>query len=136
MVRKIVVSEYSSNPPEEAHRTKISDGPLYDLVRVKAIIADENQLQLWTRKCRLDVQNLFDSDFDRVVALLESLQASEYVDSEWCDNGAKALAACDAYRCQRREMIPSTGKYMMIDYFLKFAIGKTGQLVLVVSCHV
>lgn len=46
------------------------------------------------------------------------------------------MAACDAYSIRRMEVIPATGKTMPVGYFLKFAIGKTGNLVLMVSCHV
>ena len=46
------------------------------------------------------------------------------------------MAACDAYSIRRLEVIPATSKAMPVGYFLKFAIGKTGCLVLMVSCHV
>jgi hypothetical protein len=135
MVRIVLVSEYISNPPDEANRTKIAGGPLYELARVQSIVASEDGLNLWTTKCIKDVGTLFDHDLDRVVELIQALKPVNYVDSEWCGNGKNALAACDAYRIQRREIIAATGKEMTIEYFLKFAIGKTGRLVLMVSCH-
>lgn len=55
---------------------------------------------------------------------------------QWCDNGQGALAACDAYEVCRDEMIPATGKAVQSRYFVKFAIGKTGRILLLVSCHV
>lgn len=41
MVRVIVLSEYSLNPPELGQgRVKIANGPLYDLARVQALARD------------------------------------------------------------------------------------------------
>lgn len=136
MVVKTILSEYSLHPPEQAGRVKIDTvAPLYDLARVQALAADENQLFLWTAKCRRDVLNLFDSDLGLVAELLQGLRPSDYRDSEWCENGKGALAACDAYGIRRRETIPATGQTLTVDYYVKFAIGKTGRLVLLVSCH-
>jgi hypothetical protein len=137
----VVLSEYSSQPPDGPGRAKIVTAcPLYALARVQALVADETQLEtqlfLWTKKCRNDVHQLFDSDLAQVAELLQGLQASDYIDSEWCENGRGALVACDAYRIRRREVALATGKPMTVEYFVKLAIGKTGQLVLMVSCHV
>lgn len=137
MVIRNVLSEYSSTPPDQPGRMKVeADGPLYDLARVKALAANEDQILLWTAKCRKDVLNLFDSDLVQVAELIQALTTADYIDSEWCENGRGALAACDAYRIRRQETIPATGRSMTVSYFVKFAIGKTGRLVLMVSCHV
>ena len=139
MVRKIVLSEYSSDLPDDPGRVKIAtkDGqPLYSLDRVKALVADENRLELWTRKCRRKVRELFDSDLEQVADLINALREDDYIDSEWCENGSNAWAACDAYSIRRKEIAPATGKPLTVEYFVKFAVGKTGQLVLLVSCHV
>ncbi len=71
---------------------------------------------------------------DRVRALAKD--PHQYIDSEWCTNGFGVWAACDAYEVQRREWVKTANKEMNMVYFVKFAIGKTGALVLVVSCHV
>lgn len=139
MVRKIVLSEYSSDLPDDPGRVKIAtkDGqPLYSLDRVKALVADENRLELWTRKCRRKVRELFDGDLEQVADLINALREDDYIDSEWCENGSNAWAACDAYSISRKEIAPATGKPLTVEYFVKFAVGKTGQLVLLVSCHV
>lgn len=138
MMVKIVLSEYSSQPPDSAGRVKIvtaNGQPLYSLARVQALIEDEKRLVLWTRKCQQDVHKLFDSDLEQVAELIQALRQDAYIDSEWCENGRGAWAACDAYRIRRVEVIPATGKSAIVEYFLKFAVGKTGQLVLLVSCH-
>ena len=136
MVNKFIVSEYSSRPPTESGRVKITGGPLYDLAQVQAIVEDETRLFTWTEKCRKDVFKLFDDDLGEVAGLIQCLKASDYIDSEWCENGRNAMAACDAYSIRRMEVIAATGKAMPVAYFLKFAIGKAGNLVLLVSCHV
>ena len=137
MVNKFIVSEYSSSFPIESGRVKIvAGGPLYDLARVQAIVEDENRLFSWTEKCRKDVFKLFDDGLAEVAGLIQCLKDSDYIDSEWCENGKNAVAACDAYSIRRMEVIAATGRAMAVEYFLKFAIGKTGNLVLLVSCHV
>lgn len=132
MVNFLVVSEYSGGPTP-GDRVKIGGGPLYSLERVQGLLSQSGRLLLWTRKCSRDVANLT-WDEDDVAELIQSLQSSDYKDSEWCGNG-KAWAACDAYTIQRRERIEAARKEMTVEYFLKFAIGKTGALVLMVSCH-
>jgi hypothetical protein len=138
MVKSLVLSEYSDNPPQasETGRIKIRQGPLYALERVQELVSDENQLIAWTEKCLKDVHKLFDGDLSLVAELIRCLKTTDYIDSEWCQNGRGALAACDAYSIRRQEVMAGTGRSMPVEYFLKFAIGKTGKLVLTVSCHV
>lgn len=135
MVKMAVVSEYSLNPPEDGQgRVKIASGPLYELVRVQRLAA-VGGLNTWTDRCDNAVYGLFAGDLEAVAGLLGHLRPTDYRDSEWCTNGRNALAACDAYSLRRLEWVPSAGKEMGVEYFLKFAVGKTGQLVLLVSCH-
>jgi hypothetical protein len=138
MVKAIVLSEYSSSPPQVlgTGRIKIDDGPLYDLERIQNLVNDESRLLAWTEKCRRDIRKLFDDDLSCVAGLIQCLKPTDYIDSEWCENGRGALAACDAYSIRRLEVMAATGKSIPVEYFLKFAIGKTGKLVLTVSCHV
>ncbi|MDD2730079.1 MAG: hypothetical protein PHR85_13095 [Malikia sp.] len=138
VVKTTVLSEYCSNPPQAlgTGRIKIKRGPLYDLERIQNLVNDEGQLFAWTEKCRRDIRKLFDDDLSRVAELIQSLKPTDYIDSEWCENGRGTLAACDAYSIRRLEVMPTTGKSMPVEYFLKFAVGKTGKLVLTVSCHV
>lgn len=137
MVKLIVVSEYSSNPPVGpwTDRIKIGNGPCYGLARVQDLVLDEDQLNAWTEKCRKDVRKWFDDDLQRVADLIGSLKESDYIDSEWCENGKGAVAACDAYSIRRVERAPANGQVLRMEYFLKFAVSKTGTLVLMVSCH-
>lgn len=135
MVKRIVISEYSLNPPEDGEgRAKISNGPLYDLSRVQKLAA-AGGLKTWTDRCDKTVYDLFAGDLGEVADLLGHLRPVHYRDSEWCTNGRNAWAACDAYALHRLEWVASLGKEMTIEYFVKFAVGKTGQLLLLVSCH-
>lgn len=114
---------------------KIPDGPLYELAMVQALAKQEGTLRLWTTKCAQDVRNLLWDETD-VAALLCALERHQYLDSEWCSNGRGAWAACDAYRVKRREWVQAAHKEMEMEYFVKFAVGKTKALVLTVSCHI
>ena len=135
MVKIFVVSEYSLNPPEDGQgRVKIAKGPLYDLARVQRL-ATAGGLNSWTDRCDKAVYELFSGDLEAVAGLLWHLRPADYRDSEWCTNGRNALAACDAYALRRLEWVASAGKEMGVEYFVKFAVGKAGQLVLLVSCH-
>jgi hypothetical protein len=133
MVSFKIISEYSGGP-DPGDRVKIGIVPLYPLDRVRVLASDPKQVRLWTRKIAKDVLNLNWSEVD-VAELLAELQPHQYIDSEWCTNGSGAWAACDAYAVQRREWVSTVNKEMNMEYFVKFAIGKTGALVLVVSCH-
>ncbi len=134
MVSFKIISEYSGGP-DPGDRVKIGMAPLYPLERVRALASDPKQVRLWTRKIAKDVRNMVWSEVD-VAELLAELQPHQYIDSEWCTNGFGAWAACDAYVLRRREWVSTVNKEMNMEYFVKFAIGKTGALVLVVSCHV
>lgn len=137
MVKIFVLSEYSTSPPAQlgAGRIKIEGGPLYDLARVKQLVDNPDCINLFTRTCISEVHKLFDSDTEQVAALIQALDSHDYIDSEWCENGKSGVAACDAYRIRRSEVIAATSKPATVEYFLKFAVGKTGKLVLLVSCH-
>lgn len=136
MVKIFVVSEYSLNPPQDGQgRVKIADGPLYELERLQSLARDDRRLNTWTEKCRKDVRKWFDDDLERVGDLILSLKPGDYIDSEWCENGKGAMAACDAYTVNVLETAPATRRPVRMEYFLKFAVSKTGALVLIVSCH-
>jgi hypothetical protein len=137
MVKIFVLSQYSTSPPTQlgVGRIKIDGGPLYDLATVKQLVDDPDCINLLTRTCIGEVHKLFDSNTGQVAALIQALDLHNYIDSEWCENGKTGVAACDAYGIRRVEEVASTGKSATVEYFLKFAVGKTGKLVLLVSCH-
>ena len=134
MVNFYIVSKYNSNPPSSGKLGKISGGPLYLLADVQQLTQSAEALKLWTSKCYSDVMQL-GIDTEDVGNLIRQLDVKDYRDSEWCENGSGAIAACDAYTIRQLEWSEVTDKNISSEYFLKFAISKTGALVLVVSCH-
>jgi Motility quorum-sensing regulator, toxin of MqsA len=116
MVTFNVISEYSLTSPNNGGGEKIVSGPLYDLERVKTIAKHNGGLQLWTKDCVKDVREL-GWDADDVARLIQRLTNAHYIDSQWCENGKNAWAACDAYSVTVKEWIPTARKDMWIGYF-------------------
>jgi hypothetical protein len=136
MVSRTVVSEYSPDAGPNDGERQISGGPFYDLQRVVEIARSDGGLVLWTRTCIANVAAL-SLDAAGVAQMLEQLSAlGRYCGSEWCQNGREAWAACDAYQLRRPEWIEAAQKEMTVEYYLKFAIGQSGRVVLIASCHV
>lgn len=139
MVNSIIVSRYSNDLPLAGSVSrKILGGPLYTASEVLGLLREggENGVLAWTRKCQQDMQK-FSLDNDDVCELIKTaLHSGRYKDSEWCvqhPNGP--WAACDAYTLQRREWMERIDGYLDMEYYIKFAIAKTGQMLLVASCH-
>lgn len=139
MVNSIIVSRYSNDLPLAGSVSrKIHGGPLYTASEVLGLLREggENAVLAWTRKCQQDMQK-FSLDNDDVCELIKAaLHSGRYKDSEWCvqhPNGP--WAACDAYSLQRREWMERIDGYLDMEYYIKFAIAKTGQMLLVASCH-
>jgi hypothetical protein len=98
----------------------------------------ENSLKLWTRDAVKDVRDKLELDMNDLIELLRLISTGKaaYLKSEWCvQKPTGPWAACDSYRIQREEWIKHANKYMSIEYYVKFAIGKTGKLLLIISCH-
>lgn len=134
MVTLAIVSEYSGALPAEGASRKIAGGPLYDLARIHALAGAVHGVRFWTRSSELEALDL-NIDTEDVAQWLLELTPRDYRDSEWCEDGRRAWAACDAYVLRRSEWIAAAHKYMPVDYFLKFAIARSGALILMVSCH-
>jgi len=127
------ISAYSA-PPENGG-TKISSGPLYPLADVKAAVRKVDGVHLWSRDCAEDVRSL-SIDETGVADLICKLSSEGYRDSEWCKGrNDHFVAACDSYVLREREYNEVAYKYMDVEYFMKFALKKNGDLVLVASCH-
>lgn len=132
------VSAYQSDPPAEGHANRrIVGGPLYNKADVLSVLKQGDQaLITWTRKCAHDLQRLA-FDITDVRALIgETLSIGKYRNSEWCQQHPSGpWAACDAYQVTRMEWVHAAHKDMKFDYYVKFGIGKTGKILLIVSCH-
>jgi len=128
------ISAYSA-PPPKIGGGKIGSGPLYTLADVKAAVCKGEGVNLWTRSCVEDVRSL-GLDAIGVADLICKLSSGDYRDSEWCCSGNKnIIAACDSYILKTREYCEAALKFMDVEYFMKFALKKNGDLVVVASCH-
>lgn len=134
VVTFINISAYNGEPPQFGNTRKILVGPLYGLRAVQSLTQTPSAVNLWTQKCRRDVSDL-GFDIADVCELIRELKDRDYRDSEWCENGRGAWAACDAYTLRRLEFLEKAGKSFPMEYYLKFALSKTGALLLMVSCH-
>lgn len=135
-------SAYEGSPPafpSSEHRHYIENGPIYELQSIaKALESGENSLILWTRECIKDVQDKLELEMSDLLPLFQMITTGDatYLKSEWCiqkPNGS--WAACDSYNVTREEWIKYAKKYMDITYYIKFAISKSGKLLLTISCH-
>ncbi len=139
MVNTKIVSRFTGPiPPEgDGAARKIAGGPLYEHETVLEILAlGESVVVPWTRKCASDLKK-YELDLNDVVAIIRlALSEGRFIGSEWCVNQpGGAWAACDSYSLKRREWLESARKHMDIEYYIKFAIGKTGKVILTASCH-
>lgn len=139
MVNNMIVSRYTIAPPSMGggHR-KIQGGPLYPAHEVLALIGKKGEQAIvpWTRKCIEDIQDLVLSQTDLIDLVHIAVTAGNFRGSEWCQQKPTGpLAACDAYSLERREWIALAHKDMDIEYYIKFAIAKSGTIVLMASCH-
>lgn len=139
MVSNTIVSQYRADtiPPIGGNR-KIAGGPLYRAEEVLELLADVEgrPVVAWSKKCFQDSDKLgFDQrDLCELVAL--AISNGNFLGAEWCiqlDYGP--WAACDAYSIVRKEWIPKAYKEMSFEYYVKFAISRSGKQVLLASCH-
>ena len=123
--------------PMNADR-EIVGGPLYSPAEVLSLLNTRGVegLKAWTKGCIEDLQK-WELDLDDVLELVRlCLHGGQFLGAEWCiQKPGGPWAACDAYRVCRREWVKATFKEMDFEYYIKFAIGKTGQLLLLTSCH-
>lgn len=140
MVSSLNLSLYSGSPPENTDGDlKISDGPLYDKVSVMNILNElgADSINVVTRKANRDIQR-HDLDIDDgVLKLLKlALSRGKYLNSQWCEHGrGNTWSACDAYSVIESKWNDYMHDYLDTKWYIKFAIGKTGKLILIVSCH-
>jgi len=139
MVNTIVASLHDERPPSGVGGClKIKDGPLYKDSEVMAILESQGSrsVKLSTKKCVGDVQKL-GLDSDDLLGLLNATMGNgRFIDSEWCElKSGGPWAACDAYLLKCKEWVENANKEMIFEYYVKFAIGKNGNILLLVSCH-
>lgn len=135
----INVSAYEGQPPRAVgdDRNYISGGPLYAVEGVLALLdVGAPTTILWTKQCKRDVQQLAYEIADVQKLIEQAVSQGQYVNSQWCvQKPTGPWAACDGYRLFRDEWVEYAHKEMRYEYYVKFAIGKTGKCLLLVSCH-
>lgn len=110
------------------------------LIKAKADLQNIDEpplIQYFTKRCRNHVTGLGWDMEDLISFLIESLQQGKYLGSEWCNGSCdRHIAACDSYVYRRKGIWrESTKSYVEEDTYTKFAISKSGALMLLVSCH-
>lgn len=138
MVKTRNVSQYSGTPPGEGEeRTIPTERPLYPVEAIAEILSGDAEARIRpvTHRSRQDMQGLGWAVSDVADVIEGILEAGSYLGSEWCAlSGNATMAACYAYHYRRRERVPA-GMEMTCEYYLKWAIGQNGDLLLLVSCH-
>lgn len=138
VIKQINVSAYSGRfPSPDSTDLIIHDGPLYDSKQVLSLLnkGDNNTIP-WTRRCKADLQRMSFDIADARALIKDALRSGQYLNSQWCEQKPSGpWAACDAYRLVRDEWNEYAHKEFRIEYYVKFAIGKTGKILLLISCH-
>jgi hypothetical protein len=119
----------------DAGRKIVIAQPLYPAADVLALVARGVVAnRLFTTDCATDVARMEWNLRDVLELVQEAIEDGTYKGSEWCKHGSKGpIAACDAYSVRRRVKIEFAFK--TIKYYVKFAISKSGTLLLIFSCH-
>lgn len=137
MVNDKVVSRFTGIPTRE-HRGIIQKTPLYPAEEVLGLLDERGTkaFTFWTRDCVLDAQNLT-LDHDAVIDLLrEAVCQGRFLNAQWCQQKPGGpWAACDSYTVTRKEWVDAAFKAFDFEYYIKFALNKSGKFLLLVSCH-
>jgi hypothetical protein len=141
MVNTRIISRFQGPPPvpEQGEDRRIPGGPLYPKVDVLELLDREGAeaVKPLTDKCIREVADLaFDSE-EIATLVRQAVTSGRFRNSEWCQLNSRqnTWAAADAYSLVRKEWMEAAYKDMDIEYYLKFAIGITGKLLILVSCH-
>lgn len=101
-------------------------------------LAEASRVILWSRGAITEAQKWgFDND-DVCELVMAALRTGKYRESVWClrGNGSKRTwAACDVYTFSRVEEVSWSAQRQTMTYYVKLAIGRTGQMLLIASCH-
>jgi hypothetical protein len=134
---RLNLSAYSGDPPAEGETDRrIAGGPLYPAEAIRGVLArGASAIFPVTDKCSADMQR-YSIDAADIIEIIEAALANgRFRRSEWCRCRGGAWAACDGYSVKLRQQAPNSYAEIWFDYYLKFAIGRTGVLILIVSCH-
>lgn len=138
MVKKIILSKYQANPPDNLKnegdsRIIDTEDRLYPEMLQKleqCAVIPVNQRTLDTMQIhRLDVSDLRKW-------LIAACSDGTYINSQWCRGGnPSGLYACDAYTVSGMLYMPQEKKEVETLVYVKMCITKTGATVAVISLH-
>lgn len=140
MVSIKIVSRFTG-PPLPSVRSGVrdiaGDKPLYSAQEVNDVLnLGESAIVPWTRKCISDLKKYEFEKADVIRLIRLALSEGEFKGSEWCnEKTGGAWAACDSYRLFEKSWVAAASKEMLFEYYVKFAIGKSGKVILTISCH-
>lgn len=113
--------------------SKITGGPLYK--NILSILSAAN-ISAVTEQCRKDVASLGKDENSLKESIRLAVSRGRYIGSEWCQiNANDVWAACDAYSFAEWSWVEAAHKEMECEFYIKFCIGITGAVVLIVSFH-
>lgn len=143
MVNNRNVSAYTGTPPNPCNCTQSCQcrniqtaKPLYSKEDVSELLKNVDNLNLATHKARSDRVNRLQMSFEELAnCIVSAVHKGLYIQSVWCEVKNGSWAACDAYKYRHTYPCNTTNKEMFLDCYFKFAIGKAGTMILVVSCH-
>lgn len=138
VVTRYNISLYPGEPPKDGatDRERRIGGQLYSREDVEALVKDPAAIRFWTPKCQRDAVKLDLDEHGAAELVREALQGGKKRPAEWCEQKPTGpWAACDAYVLRRKEWNDAARREIDCEYYLKFAISKTGKLLLMASCH-
>lgn len=138
MVTLKIISRYSKGgAPGPGVSRKISGGPLYPQPEVLELLAKKAvEVRPITQACIDDVGNLKLSSSQLNFLLKTALTTGQYLNAQWCGAGKPGVwAACDAYKLVWNSSNPVDEDEPGTPLYVKFCIGKTGLIMLLISCH-
>lgn len=135
------VGKCPGNPPADNvgdKERKIAGGPKYPREEVLPLLnSDPVAVRVWTVDCGRDIAKL-GFDLSTTANLVsDAVLNGKFQGSEWCEQKPSGpWAICDAYVLRRAEWNLAAKKNMECEYYVKFAIGRSGATLLLVSCHI
>lgn len=137
MVNNANISSYLGSPPnDEFGERLIRNGPIYKGAEIIEILSMKGRmLYPGTRDCARDITSLGLEIKDVGQLIIAAINKGKFLKSAWCKCGNDSWAACDSYWVEWKYFNEYAGKLLSVEYYLKFAIGITGKVIIVVSCH-
>ncbi|MCJ8267846.1 MAG: hypothetical protein MJK04_00410 [Psychrosphaera sp.] len=134
MVNSRIISRFKEGFPKPGQSRVIKGGPLYPAQEVIECLNTDTVIP-WAG-CRRDLQKWTLDTEDLVDLVRLAVSGGQFLKSEWCtQKPGGPWAACDAYSIIYQEWNDTVNKHYSIEYYVKFAINKTGRVILTISCH-